>query len=224
MHTPKYTLTKLLPHVYHAHFESGYQLAMHFLRAQEYYESPKFANQLFNLVDYMEWYVTTSEDGTFSYAQDWSGFNVPSWVLHDIYIFGDIPDVNKYDKFMEELVFKIFEDEQGKPFYLIGTSAEGYQGDGDVEGMLDHELAHALYYVDKEYRQVVDELLDALPLYDAFCKVIADEGYHHRTVHDEVNAYLSTGAVPFLENIWNEEMSLPFQENFKKFKHKNLST
>ena len=116
-----YQLKEILPHVYHVRFESRYQLAMHFLRAQEYYESPKYRGKLFTLVDFMEWYSGEYGEGAFTYPLDWSGFNCPDWVLAAIYE-DELEDENKYDRRMRELYFGIPEANADATFYLIGTS------------------------------------------------------------------------------------------------------
>ena len=68
---------------------------MHFLRAQEFYESPfpEFKGKNFNLIDYMEKYAKAYGDNVFTYPGDWCGFNIPSNVLKECY-FGNILDVN----------------------------------------------------------------------------------------------------------------------------------
>lgn len=214
-------LARIYPHIYYLRFDSAYQLAMHFLRAQEYYESPKFRGKLFTIVDYMEWYSGVYGKGTFTYPKDWSGFNVPSWVLHQVYA-GKIPDPNKYDDFMESIIKKIVGVEGVSNFYLIGTSAEGHRGDKDETSVLSHEIAHGLYYTNKEYNDSVQELLNKMDRvsYSAARKVLADMGYDETTQVDEVHAYASTGLTEKLEPILTPEICAPFVENFTRWLEK----
>lgn len=116
-----FSIKEILPHIYHLHFESAYDNAMHFLRFQEYYESSKYHKKIFALVDYMEWYSKEYGKETFSYVKDWSGFNVPSWVLGHVRI-ADIPDLNKYDQRMFMLIDWVEEQEFPHNYYFIGTS------------------------------------------------------------------------------------------------------
>ena len=254
-----YWLKRILPHVYHLHFEDPYQLAMHFLRAQEFYESPKFADKIFTLVEYMEWYAKEHGNGVFDYMKTWSGFNVPSWALLGVFC-SELPDKNKYDILMEAILARHILPAEKKdwreilaaaprntcsptydtaeylkaiehPFYLIGTSSKGYKGDEDEESVLDHEIAHALYETDKGYKKDVEVLLSSLgkdkylqenPYYLAW-HTLAKEGYHERTIRDEIHAYASTGAHAFgLEKILTKQVCRPFEENFKKHKKRLL--
>ena len=109
-----------MPHIYHLDFGTQYELTMHFLRAQEYYESPKFYKQIFTFMDYMDWYSKVHGKGSFTYTKDWTGFNVPSWALTEVYdreVY--LPDRNRYDTLMGTLVDQIRHEEGGQAFYFI---------------------------------------------------------------------------------------------------------
>ena len=89
----KWKIERLYPGIYHLNFAEHYDLCMHFVRYQEYYEGPEHREKIFTLLDYMEWYAEEHGKGGFTYASDWSGFNVPDWVLHQVRN-ADIPDLN----------------------------------------------------------------------------------------------------------------------------------
>lgn len=79
--TPSYfKIREILHNVYQVHFDKQSQLASTFLRFQEFYESPKFRGRTFTRAEFEEYY--TQEHGSFSYLEDWAGFNLPSDVLH----------------------------------------------------------------------------------------------------------------------------------------------
>ncbi len=229
-----FSIREILPHIYHLRFESAYELAMHFVRFQEYYESPKFHKQIFTLVDYMEWYAKGQGKGSFSYPTDWSGFNVPSWVLQQVRR-ADIRDLNKYDRLMFTLIDRVEEKEHPHNYYFIGTSIEGVREDSDEAGTLDHEIAHALYTVNPEYRGKVGDLLGAWAgsftnppghkgeeLVSAV-KVLNKMGYHASTIDDEVHAYCATGLCKALEGVISKKQTKPFQKLFREVKKKCLS-
>ncbi|OGZ16930.1 MAG: hypothetical protein A3H76_05890 [Candidatus Lloydbacteria bacterium RIFCSPLOWO2_02_FULL_54_12] len=71
-------------------------LAMTFVRMQEYYESgsPRFRGRIFTLGEFKDWY--RKERGRWSYANDWSGFNVPSYAVHAVY--RQFPDHSREEK------------------------------------------------------------------------------------------------------------------------------
>ncbi len=230
-----FNIREILPHIYHLHFESAYDLAMHFVRFQEYYESPKFHRKIFTLVDYMEWYASAQGKGAFTYPTDWSGFNVPSWVLKQVRK-ADIPDLNKYDRRMFTFIDWVEEKEFPGPYYFIGTSAEGYKGDENEEDVLDHEIAHALYTVNPGYKSGVARLFgewnqgdpSGVPKHngselDCARDVLTGMGYHETTIDDEIHAYCATGLCDELEGVISKKEMKPFQKLFKEFKKKCMN-
>ena len=136
---------------------------------------PHFHGRIFTLEQYMDWYV--AENGAFTYFQDWSGFNVPSTAFQPFY-------EGKFDPLTrkEERLLGLFGNLQGR-FYVIGIF------DGGKKGTLTHELAHALFFIDDDYRQAVRE---AMRGYDtsALERQLAKEGYARHVIPDEVQAYI----------------------------------
>jgi len=225
---------QLFPHVYHLDFDNQYDLAMHFLRYQEYYEGVKFHKKIFTLVDYMEWYSKTQCERKdkkkrrlrmFSYTADWSGFNIPGRVLEEV--LPQVPDWNKYDDFMSIIYDMLKRKEGDHPFYLIGTYAGGASA-RDSEGVLDHEVAHALYTVNKDYRIAVHDRMaqwdmetghDGAEL-DSAKTVLKSMGYHETTIVDEIHAYCATGLCDELKGVISKKEMKPFQKLFKEYKKK----
>jgi len=209
------TVKEIIPHIYQLEFTNHYDCAMYFLRFQEYYESPKFFRQSFTLVDYMEWYAKEyNKDyrGCFTYPRDWSGFNVPSHCL--IPFIEDpkmIPDKNKYDEYMCKLIEYIKNKEEDHSFYFIGTTNEPFNA-------LKHEIAHAFYTTDIEYRNKVDKLLHELPLeiLEKSRERLSINNYHESTIDDEIHAYSATGLTDCLSDIITDDLQQPFIELFDK--------
>jgi len=226
----EFSIKEILPHVYHLHFGSGYDLAMHFLRFQEYYESTKYYKKIFSLVEFMEWYAKDHE-GSFTYPTDWSGFNVPSWVLRKVRQ-ENIPDLNPYDQRMFAIIDWVNAREFPHDFYFIGTSSKGYRGDESEERVLDHEIAHALYTVNPEYRKGVSSLLKEwngpAPKHAAFDgshldsakTVLKIMGYHESTIEDEIHAYCATGLCDELKGVVSKSEMRPFRSLFREYKKK----
>lgn len=225
-----FSIREILPHVYHLHFESAYDLAMHFLRYQEYYESPKWYCRIFSLVDYMEWYAKEHGKGAFTYPKDWSGFNVPSWVVWQV---NDavLPDPNPYDDFMRSITRMVCREEGNHPFYLIGTSGESRNDTESEVEVLAHEIAHALYTVDAKYSQAVNQLLEDWRLGLGGHKraelgsaedVLKGMGYHESTLEDEIHAYCATGLCKELKGVISKSEMKPFQKLFQEYKKQCL--
>jgi len=210
-----FELRQIRERIFLLSFESKYDLGMHFLRYQEYYESPKFKGKVFTLIDYMEWYAE-EHDGVFSYPNDWSGYNLPSVSILELWEKG-IPDVNKYDIFMENIYDMIKRTIDNEEFYLIGTT-----GDGST---LRHELAHGLYYTEPEYKQAMyREILNiSIGVRDVLSATLIEMGYDKDVVNDEMQAYLSTGlASEMIKALKKKKFSFvrlckPFKEVFAKW-------
>lgn len=170
--------TSLARNVFLAEFATQYELASTFLRFQEHFESVRFGGRTFSLEQFMDWYA--SQYGRFSYFEDWTGFNVPSTAL-DPFLAGKFdPLLDKEKRFLA-----LFEGER-EPFYIIGVSKSSSGGD------LTHELAHALFFTNANYRAAVSE---AMRGYDtrAIERELRQLSYGKRVLKDEVHAYLIAG-------------------------------
>lgn len=154
---------------------------MHFFRFQEYYENQKYFHKFFTLIDFMEWYNKEHRKSYFTYPNDSAGFNVPSTCL--LVFLKNIelafPDKNHYDDLMIYIITQIRRIE-GDVFYLIGTSEEK-----NDQKTLDHELAHALYFTNLEYRKKVQLILDNMPPIrrNKTNEILMKIGYHE-SIHD----------------------------------------
>ncbi|MBR0781263.1 ABC transporter ATP-binding protein [Bradyrhizobium iriomotense] len=162
------------PGIYLLRFKTQYELTSTFLRVQEHYESPEFHGRVFSLEQYMDWYA--EQNGNFTYYQDWSGFNVPSTAFAPFYS-GAFDPLSRKEKRLLGMLARL----RGR-FYVIGI----YQGGGST---LRHELAHALFFTDADYRKQVRE---AMRSYDtrALGRQIAKAGYAQHVIEDETQAYL----------------------------------
>jgi hypothetical protein len=180
----KYKLKEVLPNIFAVIVKDKYDRAMLFCRAQEYYESPstKFRGKEFSIWDYMKWYHEQNGHG-FSYGGDWSGFNIPVAVLKECYT-----KLNKtetpYDKIMDQILSRILPNTG----YVIGC--------GNTTGItFKHEICHALYHTNKNYKKQMDVYTKGLPkkYYDTFKKNILEMGYATKVVDDEIQAYIQYG-------------------------------
>jgi len=166
-----YKIEEVRDRVFAVIMEDDYARPMTFLRVQEYYESPNedFRGKHFNIWDYIEWYSRQKKD-VFTYAK------------------------SKWDEVMKDIVWEV----QSKMFnkksrrdmnaYIIGAK--------DTENStFQHEVAHGLYYTNKEYKQLMDEITETIEWQDylKFEKNLLDMGYTAAVIPDEIQAYLSWG-------------------------------
>jgi hypothetical protein len=216
----KYKIKQIVGGIFVSEFENNYDLAMTFLRYQEFYESanPKFKGKHFTIIDFMEWYSRENGNGVFTYPNDWAGFNIPVNIISKVQSknlsHNYIPDWNKYDDVMLDILIPIettrgIGQEQGS--YLIGI----VKGSKSV---MRHEIAHGLYHVYSDYKTGMNKLYSNLSvasknLLNSKFKAM---GYHKSVWKDEAQAYLSTG-----EYLTAAERK-PFVELLKYY-DKNLS-
>jgi hypothetical protein len=202
-----YSVREIIDKVWLVEFDDSYEMSMTFLRYQEYYESPnpQFFRNPFLIKEYIDWY---SDGGDFTYHEDWAGFNVPSEIIFECK--KNIPDPNQWDIIMDNIISDIF-TKSGDKFYLIGVK----KGDDQV---LDHEIAHGLFYTNKNYKEEMSFL------YSNMCKKAKEKmhtflresgGYSEEVFHDETQAYLATG-IHYMKVVNKEAKK--FREVFEKYR------
>ena len=99
---------------------------------------------------------------------------------------------SKWDETMKDIVWlvqsKMFNKKNRRDMnaYIIGAK--------DMEGdTFQHEVAHGLYYTNKEYKQLMDEITESIPLdiYLKFRNNLLSMGYTDSVVDDEIQAYMN---------------------------------
>jgi hypothetical protein len=187
MKTANYTLKEIKPNIFGLQFQDRYDLCMHFLRYQEFYESssPKFRNKSFTILSFMRWYSKKYGDNSFTYPSDWNGFNIPSYVIEQVFN-NAIPDRNIYDHEMLNIYRHCKKSSQN--FYLIGYLKNN-------KTTLNHEIAHGFYYLNNDYKSIMKSLVKSIPkdILLAINSWLKIKGYTPKVYIDETQAYLSTG-------------------------------
>jgi len=182
-------IKEVKPHIFSVVIPDHYDRAMTFCRVQEYYESPnpKFRGKSFNMWDYIKWYSKEYGRG-FTYASDWSGFNIPLEVAYNCYD-GNYDMYTPYDEIMEKIVFQIYE--------MNGDSCNGYIiGSENTKGdTFKHEICHGLYHTNKEYKKLAKKNIKLIKKehYEKFKYNLLDMGYTKKVIDDEIQAYLMYG-------------------------------
>lgn len=177
-------------------FDHPYDLAIRFLRVQETYESTheQFRDHVgWTIIDFMEWYVKSdySDGNSFSYADDWAGFNVRSELLHRIYReeYTSIVDHNQYDQFMYHITALCDLMCPNDNWSLIGAL------EGDME-TIPHELSHAFWATDPEYQAKGLALIQKYPeLCEELKEHLRSLMYTEEVIDDECFAYMSTNSL-----------------------------
>lgn len=164
--------------------DSQEELALTFMRFQEFYESPNpnFKNKIFTVGQLRNWYSETY--GANTYHRDWTGFNFPSYVLQPFKngLFDPLT-TEEYN------LLNLFQYRQDS-FYIIGAQDQS---------TLRHELAHALYANDHKYKKAVDSLINRFSTNLSKSKqYILSKGYCKSVINDELQAYITDNEDEFL--------------------------
>lgn len=183
----KMTVTKLSQNheIYYATFNSQYELTTTLIRIQEFYESDNdlFINKFFTLDQYMDWYAST-HNGEFTYFTDWNGFNIPGEVIQ---AWNKIMSVSTIRDKELDFLRKVPLYNKDK-WYVIASHGKA------SPHTFEHEVAHALWYLDEDYKAKCLDLIRTVPttMTDALVSWIRSKGYGENVITDELNAYLST--------------------------------
>ena len=177
---------ELTKNIYHIIFPSRRELAKTFLRFQEHFESPAFRKKIFTLNEFKKWYISHSPGGKktekFTYYEDWNGFNIPSKILNPFYQGKFNPLSNE-----EKSLLKLFENKKKKKFYIIAT----YKNSGKY--LLQHEIAHGLFYTSLKYRREVLKALrncDKETIKELHGYFSTRGGYHPAVWLDETHTHI----------------------------------
>jgi hypothetical protein len=120
----------------------------------------------------------------------------------------------EYDKIMSDIIQWCEKKTKGDKFYLIGVNKKNQQ-------LMNHEIAHGLYYTNIEYKKSVNKLILDIPKkeYNFVKNEIVKMGYlnQKKIIHDEMQAYLSTGLHDTFKTSSTISISKNFQKNFKSY-------
>ena len=207
-------ITRPLRGVVHLHFPSQREMCKTLVRIQEFYESPypEIKGKFFTLEKFAALYCV-DHGSPFSYYEDWHGFNFPGDVLREF------ARVFRGRLTADELFLLSTIEVLPDVRYLIGT----HQPD-DVT----HEIAHAMFHIDKYYRTSVSTLVSRFTKFVpdaalALKRWLLHEGYCEAVLVDEFNAYLATNGIKDWQNDFSPKMadllasaSYPFVKEFKR--------
>ena len=190
-----------IPHVYVLTFETQYELCMSFVRMQEFYERPKFRNKYFTLEEFVDYWAKEFGRGSFDYPKRWNGFNLPSKAIDKWYKIFTSVDFREKEEALVDAIYELIYKEYGNNgllwtaknnYYVIGVHKGS--SEEDKQEVIDHESAHALYYLYPAYKRTVNKLLKNVPKKDyvAAEEMLVKMGYGKNVTRDEIQAYFST--------------------------------
>ena len=160
--------------VYHLVFPNQKKLCSAMMRFQEYYESPEFMGKIFTRDEFMKWYGK---------PYVWNGGNFPDYVLNP-FKDGLFDPLTRDESKIVDIAKRVTE----KRSYFILTHS------GMIKAF-DHEMAHALYYLDHDYKEQVNKVLDMWGGHSyLIIRELLDKGYCEAVLNDEIQAYAVSGS------------------------------
>lgn len=215
-------IIEIFPKIFAVSIKNDYDRAMLFCRYQEFYESPfkEIRGKYFSLEYYMWIYTKQRKEEVFTYPRDWSGYNIPSGSIEkalNVFYYKNTP--SPYDKIMSDIYFSCENNplKSGKPrskWYLLG--ADSYKSQ-----TMDHEIAHGMYYTNRDYKKSVSELISGIKKsdYSFLCKNLVKMGYadDKKILDDEIQAFLSTGLYKTLDTKETRKYLSDFKNNFLNY-------
>jgi len=190
----------IFPGLIHIEFDTQEELCSTMVRMQEFYESPfqEIRGKLFLLERFKTLYAASRSHKNYSYNTDWCGFNIPGHIIRMFYkLFSDHCELNDKEKaFLSLLPKELSTDGRIDHFYVIAT----HKQDTNTSETIEHEIAHALYYLNSDYNELMRESIQELgsELVDIFTEQLKEMGYDDSTIPDEIQAHLATDTEPYL--------------------------
>ncbi len=181
------------------------------VRFQEHYDQKDFKDKIFTLDEFKKYY---SGDKEFTYYYDWNGFNFPDYAVKK-FLAGKFDPLSPEEKWLIDNI-KANVD-LSKPYYIIGYSSE------DVP-TVNHERAHALYYMSPEYKKSADAIIDSIPKSElgTLTKFMDVRNYHPSVYKDEMQAYLMADKEYLIRNngwmdsyeLYHQKLAMAFDKYF----------
>lgn len=211
------TSKEIYPNLFLLTFPNQFELCSTFFRLQEFYESPinKLRGKYFTMEQAISYYAYDKKEyPEFTYFSDWDGFNVPGKIIKEF--------IQKFNGDLTDKELQLLENipKKRNKFYFIGVLEEDMKTKDDI---VKHEIAHGLYYLNKDYNKEMNKLFKNLSnkIKNQIKKCLLKEGYCRKVIADETCAYLATGILPgmltFLDYglYWNKIKV--FKNTFEKY-------
>lgn len=204
---PKHFKFKELgPSIIGVEFTDYNAMSLMFMRLQEYTEGLKahrgvIAPEGDTLINYLK------KKNKLYYVDEWAGYNIQGNTFQEIW--RKYPEVvwNKYELELFQEIYATFGAQfdkfEGGQWYVIAW----FKGEKSTKA---HEVCHGVFYLNKEYREKVYEVLDEANTKKAY-KTIKKMGYYvslteesgKYILYDEINAYAMTD-----EKGWETDLRL----------------
>lgn len=167
-------------------FKKQKDLALTFFRIQEYYESDneEIRGVAFSLETFLEHHI--DKNGNLDYFNFWDGFNLPGHIIDEWESKIGSTMTQREIEFIKVIRENL---DTSRKYYVIGAIAKD-------KLTIKHEIAHALYFMNEEYRNSADEITERFEKnktqYKKVVKYLKSLNYSDTVMQDEVQAYMAT--------------------------------
>jgi hypothetical protein len=171
-----YTVKLIGSNIVHLVFTNQKIMGSTLVRFQEYYENPVYKNNYFEREEFFKWYQKTYKS---KYIDDFIGYNFPSSILEDMKNFPHLIP-------MEKNIIEVLEKQNLEKYYIIASVGE------DKKSAFKHEMAHALFYLNEDYRKEIIKIVNSIPdeKLEQMYETLRSRMYDDCVLLDETQAYL----------------------------------
>ena len=164
-------------------FKTIPDLTKSFFRMAEYYDGDQKKKHV-DMAEFLDDWM--DRQGNAGYFKFWDGFNITdsafrSWRR----------SVGKLSQAEQTAVDAVDQATKGmKKFCVMGVS-------GDDPATMQHELFHAKYYLDPDFKRNADQLFDECrndPVIKTMTKILKTKLDYHTNIEEEIAAYLYAGS------------------------------
>lgn len=169
-----FSIYRITEDILYLRFLNSFEHNHSLLRASAYYESPVYRNcSAIDINDLKDWYRRS-----FGRSQSCLGFNITSESFLSFFK-EHLESLSP----MEDSIFKALKTQSFK--YLISTSKD----DESEQSTFEHELSHAIFSLDLEYKEIASSLVMSMPKIKFFESKLRKMGYCDTVMIDEMAAY-----------------------------------
>ena len=164
-------------------FKTIPDLTKSFFRMAEYYDGDQKKKHV-DMAEFLDDWM--DRQGNAGYFKFWDGFNITDSAFRSWH-----RTVGKLSQAEQTVVDAVDQATKGmKKFCVMGVS-------GDDPATMQHELFHAKYYLDPDFKRNADQLIDECrndPVIKTMTKILKTKLDYHTNIEEEIAAYLYAGS------------------------------
>lgn len=198
----------LTPKILEVRFDKSYDLCHNTYMFSHHYEDPTWNGKVFTRLELDEYYEQLHGDANW-WKRRWAGSNIPDHAFKP-FLDGRFIGLTDFELSLLDQIRNV-----DSPYYVIMTSEEALYA-------RDHEIAHALYYTNEEYRARAQEIVSRYrkDVFDAIVQ-LNKQGYADKVLEDELHVYCGIYYYQYLRELKisvPHSMQIELKNLFDEFK------